>query len=315
MKEIHKIGFGTWKIDKNVCSQHVYDAIKVGYRHIDCACDYGNEVEVGLGIKKAIDENICTREDLFITSKLWNTYHKREHVALACKKSLQDLGLEYLDLYLIHFPITLKFVPFETKYPPEWIFDSEKNSMELDKVPLQETWFAMEELVHTNLVKHLGICNFNSGLIHDLMSYVTIKPKMLQIESHPYLTQENLIKTAKTYDVEVTAFSPLGALSYIELDMSKPQESIIELEEIKELAKGYNKTPAQIILRWGIQRGTSIIPKTSKIERMIENISLFDFELTQNEMNQISKLNCNKRFNDPAKFCKEAFNTFHSIYD
>ena len=143
MENIPAFGLGTWKIPKGEASEVVYQAIKtVGIRHIDCACDYGNEIEVGIGIRRAIDEGIVTREDLWITSKLWNTYHNPDHVELACRRTLDDLGLSYVDLYLIHFPISMKFVPFETRYPPEWIFDpsSEHPRIEQVQVPVHLTW-------------------------------------------------------------------------------------------------------------------------------------------------------------------------------
>lgn len=117
------VGLGTWRIlPKNICAETVYQAIKNGYRLIDAACDYDNEVEVGQGIKRAFDEGIVKREDIFVTSKLWNTYHRKEHVKQACLKDMKDLGVDYLDLYLIHFPIAQKFVPFEERYPPEWLY-------------------------------------------------------------------------------------------------------------------------------------------------------------------------------------------------
>lgn len=312
-KQIPQIGFGTWKLPQENCANLVYEAIKIGYRHIDCACDYGNEIEVGLGIKKALDENICSRQDLWITSKLWNTYHSKEHVELALQKTLQDLNIDYLDLYLIHFPISLKFVPFEKKYPPGWVIDS--NSMELSSIPLHQTWEVMEELVDKKLVNHIGICNYNSGLLHDLMNYSRIKPFNLQIESHPYLTQENIIKTAKNYGLNVTAYSPLGPLSYVELDMDGGVKSLIETDLIQGLCKKYQKTPAQILLRWGIDRETIIIPKTSNIVRMKENFEIFNFDLEKDDIEEISNLNCNKRFNNPAIFCEKAFGLFHTIYD
>jgi D-xylose reductase len=114
------VGLGLWKIPKTDCENAVFSAIKSGYRLLDGACDYGNEVEVGLGIKKALDEGVCKREDLFIVSKLWNTFHRPEHVEEGCRKSLKDLGVDYLDLYIIHFPIAMKYVPIDVKYPPEW---------------------------------------------------------------------------------------------------------------------------------------------------------------------------------------------------
>jgi D-xylose reductase len=312
-----KVGFGLWKIPQDICADAVYEAIKAGYRHLDSACDYGNEVQVGQGIKRAIDEGLCTREDLWITSKLWNTYHAKEHVQQAIERSLSDLQLEYLDLYLIHFPIAQPFVAFDDRYPPEWITDpsAENPKMELAPVPLFETWQAMEALVEKGLTKEIGVCNYNTGLLNDLMAYAKIKPAMLQVESHPYLTQERLMKLAKQYDIQVTAFSPLGALSYLELDMAGAAESVLEQSVVKAAAQRLGKTPAQVVLRWGVQRGNAIIPKTSKPERLAENLAIFDFELSQQEMDDINALNSNRRFNDPGHFCAEAFNTFYPIYD
>jgi D-xylose reductase len=311
------IGLGLWKIANDQCADTVYNAIKLGYRHLDSACDYGNEIEVGQGIARAIADGLCAREDLIVTSKLWNTYHAPEHVKPALEKILSDLGLDYLDSFLIHFPIAQAFVPFEERYPPEWLYDpdADQPAMKLSHVPLADTWGAMEDLVHQGLVKRIGVCNYNSGLLHDLMSYSTIKPAELQIESHPYLTQASLIRLAKSYGMAVTAFSPFGALSYIELDMAQAEESVLTQAAIVQAAENHHKTPAQIVLRWGIQRGCSVITKTTKPERLQENLQVFDFALTDDEMTAISALNKNRRFNDPGVFCESAFNTFYPIYD
>ena len=283
---MHKVGLGLWKVDKEICATTVYNAIKVGYRHIDSASDYGNEVEVGQGIARAIEEGICTREELWITSKLWNTFHAPEHVQLALEKSLSDLRLDYLDLYSIHFPIAQAYVPIETRYPPEWFYDpsASEPKIEFAKVPLQATWQAMESLVNKGLVRHIGVCNYNTALLVDLTNYARIQPSMLQIESHPYLTQERLIKLAQNLGIEVTSFSPLGALSYLELNMADKTESILEKEVVVHAAERVQKTPAQVVLRWGVQRGCAIIPKSTKLQRLKENIEIFDFELTQEEM-------------------------------
>jgi D-xylose reductase len=311
------IGLGLWKVPNSQCADVVYEAIKVGYRRLDNACDYGNEVEVGQGIARAISEGICTREELTVVSKLWNTYHSKEHVKPALEKTLSDLGLEYLDSYLIHFPIAQPFVPFETRYPPEWVFDPEASTPEMktSPVPLIETWRAMEDLVQQGLVKSIGICNYNSGLLNDLMSYAVVKPTDLQIESHPYLTQERLIRLAKSYGINVTAFSPLGALSYFELDMADALESVLTQEAVTATAQNHGKTPAQIVLRWGIQRDCNVIAKSTKIDRLKENFDIFDFALSEQEMNDISALNTNRRFNDPGDFCEAAFGKFYAIYD
>ena len=311
------IGLGLWKIARDDTAEMVCSAIAEGYRHLDSAADYGNEAEVGEGLQAALSDGLVRREDLWITSKLWNTFHRPEHVRAACERTLKDLRLSELDLYLIHFPIALQYVDFDTRYPPEWIADpaAENPVMTPDAVPLSDTWGAMEELVHAGLVKEIGVCNYNTGLLHDLMAYSQIKPAMLQIESHPYLTQERLLRAAAQYDMAVTAFSPLGALSYLELNMADMGESVLEQAAVKEAAARVDRTSAQVVLRLGIQRGTAVIPKTSRVERLKENQLLFDFELNEAEMSAISALNRNRRFNDPGHFCEEAFGTFFPIYD
>ncbi|MBX7527709.1 aldo/keto reductase [Qipengyuania vesicularis] len=314
---IPAIGFGFWKVAREKAADIAYEAIAAGYRHLDCAADYGNEAEVGEGIARAIADGLVTREDLWITSKLWNTFHAPEHVEEGCRKSLADLGLDYLDLYLVHFPIALEYLPIDARYPPEWIHDPSASnpSMKRARVPLHRTWGAMEELVGKGLVRRIGVCNYNSGLLHDLMSYAQIGPYALQIEAHPYLVQPKLIRLARDYGLEVTAFSPLGALSYVELDMAGKSDSVLTEPVVQQAASAHGKSPAQIVLRWGVQRGTSIIPKTSKPERMRENLDLFDFELSADEMDAISALDQGRRFNDPGVFTEAAFGTFHPIYD
>ena len=263
---IPPVGLGLWKVAPEDTAHTVVEALKEGYRHLDSACDYGNETEVGAGLAQAFEAGICRRDEVWITSKLWNTYHDPAHVRVACLKTLSDLQLDTLDLYLVHFPIALKYVDFDTRYPPEWIYDPEAASpqMELAAVPLHATWAAMESLVDEGLVKHIGVCNYNSALIHDLMAYARIKPAMLQVELHPYLTQTSLLRTTAQYGIPVTGFSPLGASSYVELSMASEPESVLREKIVSDLAKRYGKSAAQVVLRWGIQRGTAVIPNPPK---------------------------------------------------
>lgn len=317
LRKMPPVGFGLWKIPRADTAATVVEAVRAGYRHFDSAADYANEAETGEGLARAMAEGLVKREELWITSKLWNTFHAPEHVEEACRKTLADLRLDCLDLYLIHFPIALEYVPIETRYPPEWLHDPDAADpvMKRAAVPLHHTWMAMEALVEKGLVNRIGVCNYNSALIHDLMAYATIPPHTLQIEAHPYLTQEKLIRCARGYGLDVTAFSPLGAQSYFELGMAEAGESLLGAAPVMVAAQAHGKTPAQVLLRWGVQRGTSVIPKTSKPERMRENLDIFDFELSGVEMAAISALNQDRRFNDPGVFTEAVFNTFHPIYD
>ena len=303
------LGLGTWKIPREQTPALVETAIRKGWRHLDCACDYGNEREVGAGIRAALTEDpTISRDDLWVTSKLWNTYHRQEHVRDACLRTLDDLGLEYLDLYLVHFPISLKFVPFETRYPPEWVHDPDASDpadrvMVHDPVPIAETWRAMEQLVDEGLVKNIGVCNFNVSLLADLLATARVKPAVLQIESHPYLSQKHLVDYARLHQVHVTAFSPLGSAGYVEMGWTKRTEGAINEACVKAAALAHGTSPGQVLLRWALQRGTSAIPKTTKVGRLDENIDVFGWTLTADEMSAIDALNRNKRYNDPAEFC------------
>ena len=311
------VGLGFWKVPKPRTADLLQAAIQVGYRHLDCACDYGNEAEVGAGIRAALAAGLCRREDLWVTSKLWNAFHAEEHVRPALERTLKDLGLDYLDLYLVHFPLAQRFVPFEKRYPPGWFFDPEAASprMEFAKVPLHETWAAMEELVDSGFVKSIGVCNYGTAMLRDVLGYCRIRPQVLQIELHPYLTQEKLVRFCHEEGIAVTSFSPLGAQAYYSINMAKPGESVLEEPVVKEAARRLGKTPAQVLLRWGAQRGTAIVPKTEHVERLKENLAIFDFELSVEEMAAIGKLNRNRRFNDPGDFGEPAFNTFCPIYE
>jgi D-xylose reductase len=273
-------------------------------------------VESGIGFRESMRAGLCNREELWITSKLWNTYHSPEHVRPALERTLAMLQIDYLDLFLIHFPIAIAFVPFE-RYPPGWFYDpnAAEPRMEPVQVPIAETWRAMEDVLRAGLVRHIGISNFGISLIRDLLSYAEVSPAVLQVEMHPFLTQEKLLRYCKEQEIAVTAFSPLGAASYYSIGMAGEGDSALEQPVVCEIASRHGRSPAQVLLRWGVQRGTSVVPKSTKVERLRENLNIFDFELAAEEMAAITGLNRNRRFNDPGVFCEKAFNTFFPIYE
>lgn len=295
----------------------VRTAIEVGYRHLDSASDYGNEAHSGEGIESAIRDGLVRREDLWVTSKLWNTYHRAEHVQPAVERTMKDLRVDYLDLYLIHFPICLKYVDPAVRYPAGWFYDpsAPNPKMEVDAVPIRETWGAMEKLVQKGLVKHIGISNFNCALIRDLLSDCSIRPSVLQVESHPYLVQPKLLRYCRQEKIAFTAFSPLGAPSYVPIGMAKESDSVMDQPVVKQIAARLGKTPAQVVLAWGINRGTSVIPKSSRVERLKENLAAQSIKLSDADIQAVSALDRHQRFNDPGVFCESAFGGFYPIYE
>ena len=311
------VGLGLWKIDRAVVGDLVAEALRVGYRHLDSACDYGNEAEVGVGLERALADGLCRRDEVWVTSKLWNTYHEPQHVRPAVERTLRDLRLDHLDLYLVHFPIALAYVPFATRYPPGWVFDpgAARPAMRPARVPLADTWGAMEGLVEAGLVRRIGVCNYGVALLRELLATARIAPAVLQVELHPLLAQAKLLRFCREAGIAVTAFSPLGAPSYVPLGMATAADSLLGHPAVVAIAAELGRTPAQVLLRWGVQRGTAVIPKTSRPERLVENLAVGDFALEQGQMTALDALDRGQRFNDPGVFGERAFNTFMPIYE
>ncbi|KAK3942162.1 NADP-dependent oxidoreductase domain-containing protein [Diplogelasinospora grovesii] len=301
--DMPQVGFGLWKVDKAVAADVVYNAIKAGYRLFDGACDYGNEVECGQGVARAIKEGRVKREELFIVSKLWNTFHDGERVEPIVKKQLADWGLEYFDLYLIHFPVALEYVDPSVRYPPGWHYDG-NSEIRPSKASIQETWTAMEGLVNAGLSKSIGVSNFQAQLIYDLLRYAKIPPATLQIEHHPYLVQQELLNLCKKEGIAVTAYSSFGPASFLEFNMDHAVKltPLMEHDTVKAVADKYDKAPSQVLLRWATQRGLAVIPKSSRQETMVSNLHCTDFDLSEEDIKTITSLNQGIRFNQPSNY-------------
>ncbi|KAF2456302.1 putative NAD(P)H-dependent D-xylose reductase xyl1 [Lineolata rhizophorae] len=299
-KEMPSVGLGLWKLDNDIAADTIYEAIKQGYRLFDGACDYGNEVECGQGVARAIKDGLVTREELFITSKLWNSFHDPERVVPICKKQLQDWGLDYFDLYLIHFPISLVYVDPSVRYPPGWE-DADGNHT-LGKASVESTYHAMEQVYEQGLAKSIGISNYNAALIIDLLAYAKIKPQVLQIEHHPYLVQQPLVDLCQKNGIAITAYSSFGPQSFLELmDKAGKVPLLFEHPLIKGLAAKYGKNEGQVLLRWATQRGLAVIPKSKNAGRLRSNIDL-NFDMTPEELAQVSSLDQGLRFNAPPNY-------------
>ncbi|KAK2748566.1 hypothetical protein FQN57_000701 [Myotisia sp. PD_48] len=270
--KIPALGLGTWQSKLHEVEKAVEVALKAGYRHIDGAAAYGNETEVGAGVKNSG----VPREEIFLTSKLWNTNHRPENVEPACDKSLRDLGVKYLDLYLIHWPVA--FVPGEGLFPRE----PETGKMHLDNgVTIKETWRAMESLVKKGKVRSIGVSNFTKDKLEDLLSYAEIPPAVNQIEAHPYLQQPELKQYMEEKNIHLQAYSPLG-------NNLKGKPRVVDDPFVQKIADRYGVSAARVLIAWAVQRGTIVLAKSVTPERIVDNFR--DIVLPDSAMEELNSL-------------------------
>jgi len=264
--------------------------------------DYGNEKECGQGVARAIADGLVTRSDLFISSKLWNTFHEYDRVEPIVRKQLDWWGLEYFDLFHIHFPVAIKYVDPAVSYPSGWQ-DLDGNVKPI-RVPIQKTWEALENLYDQGLFRSIGVSNFQGGLLLDVLRYARIPPAVLQVELHPYLVQQSLVELAKENGIALTAYSSFGPQSFLELAFKNAEDTptLFGHPVIKKIVDAHGKTPAQVLLRWSTQRGIAVVPKTNSKHRLPENLDVCSFDMTEDELQSISSLDRNLRFNNPRDY-------------
>lgn len=291
------LGLGTWKSAKGEVYGVVRKAIEIGYRHFDCAYLYGNEKEIGDAFADAIKAGDVQREELFVTSKLWNNRHRKEQTRPAFDITLKDLQIDYLDLYLIHWPI----VVVDDKAFPE----TGKDLVSLTQTPLSETWEGMIAIKETGLAKHIGVSNFNPPKMQRVWDATGVKPEVNQVELHPFLQQKAMKEYTDKHGIILTAFSPLGSLDRPANRKTEGDPLLFENETIRKIAESKGVSMAQVILAWGVNYGISTIPKTVSESRLKENLAAADVELTDIEMYQISNLDLKNRYIKGDFWCLE----------
>jgi alcohol dehydrogenase (NADP+) len=307
---IPRLGLGTFIMESNQIPKAISSSINLGYKRIDCAPVYFNEEHVGDALQSALTTGMVNRDDLFVVSKLPNCFHREKHVEMALKKTLADLRLDYLDLYLIHWPTAFQPVlpiPMDKRGWENEDIDESGDGERIDTtVSIHETWRAMEQLVDMGLVKNIGVSNFPVSLLHELMTRATIPPLVNQVEAHPYLQQAKLLKYMLARGVHFQAFSPLGTPGFKEAQ----EPNVMDDRVLKSLALKHNVTVAQICLTWAIQRGTSVVAKSVSAERQAENINIFKsgdeeellITLTDDDMAQVASLERGYRYFRPEEW-------------
>ena len=282
------VGLGTWKMDDGVATGAVSTAIELGYRHIDCAPIYLNETEIGEAFETAFGSGGYDRADFWITSKLWCNRHRPDLVQGALKQTLSDLKLDYLDLFMIHWPIVFR----HDIHRPE----TGKDFISLDEMPLQDTWAAMEDCVTAGLCRNLGVCNFSVANLQTILDGCRIKPSANQVECQPFLNQRVLLDFCNANEIQLVAYSPLGSGDRPERMRGGADPNLFEHELLVDLASKNKISVGELMLAWAVKRGTVVIPKSTNPGRLAQNLAVGEIQLSAEDMNAIENLETRHRF-------------------
>lgn len=269
-------------------------ALDAGYRHIDCAAVYQNEKEVGEALKKALQDGIVAREEVFVTSKLWNNAHLEDDVEGGLQRTLGDLHLDYVDLYLIHWPVSVK---------PSVMFPKGKEDfLSYHEAPLEATWKGMVRQKEAGYARHIGVSNFNVSKLSEILKGSSVKPEMNQIECHPYLRQEELVDFCKKNGILLTAYSPLGSADRPQGRRKDSDPVLLEDPVVSTIAKAHGVSPAQVLIAFAIRRGMAVIPKSTNKERIAENLKSAKVELTDEDLRMLHQIQTEFRYVDGTFF-------------
>mmetsp|Transcript_50363 Transcript_50363/g.58788 ORF Transcript_50363/g.58788 Transcript_50363/m.58788 type:complete len:335 (+) Transcript_50363:47-1051(+) len=296
--QMPQLGLGTWKSEPGEVKAAVKAAVGIGYRHIDCAAIYKNEEEVGEALTELFAEGVVTRDELWITSKLWNDHHRADDVPGACSTTLQHLGLDYLDLYLIHWPVATGCT-----------------GDVLDPTT-EETWRAMEALQASGKARSIGVSNFSAKKLSAMRAHAKVFPAVNQVELHPVHRQDDLLSACAALGTHVTAYSPLGSPDSAAMIDHKGAAVMVH-PAVVAIADAVGKSPAQVLIRWAMQRGTSVVPKSVTPSRIEANFASFDWELSDAQMAKLSAIEPQTRMIHGAFWCNPEgpYRTLADLWD